>query len=1649
MLNFIIKKNKKEYKKIIFIVVFNVIFLQLFLFVQIKAYDFENNLIKYNQTFLKKRGEIILEDGEMFEDNVHNFEKYTLIKLYSKQNEPYYILCDEYGKIVNNKKYEDYITFDDPESNIIILEENKKYFIFNYQTGKFLKSYVKVESNFVEGLLKVQQNDLQGYINYDGNEVISIQNSDEFSNYKPIGDGYLWYDNMEINNEKIYDSNGKIILSGKNFETCDIVNGYIVATDKGERLLWDDTFVCVYDKNGKKIFESDHYNINEENTGYTKYKYDKIKMYGENYFFVYHVEGSGHSVEDFTEIQDTYLMNVEGKVVANFTEHDYAIGTKDKYWLFRNDKDDKTTYYILDSNLSKTILPNVNIDIYQIDDQMKNGYIYDRDSEYNHRFINKSGEIIDIIDDTINFDFQVSSDNTSWIYSNDEGKYNIIDTRDDKVIKGIIGKPLDYNHGIFLTEGKEGDNDTQYRIYSSSGELLTTKSEYYECENIYENTYITTKYIENDKSTRVYIFDENNKELLEDYIIYDSGNRNSMTIFKALKENKEYIVNYKGEVLFELNNSDVTNNINVVSEDIFVMEGKEKSYIYNINGNILGSYDNSNVNIQVANNFLYVSTYKFYGSQKVSKVEFYELFNQDVDIIDRTPQLIDCYPMNLEVSNNGNISMTFDIPIEFVLGKGNIYIKEYDTDKTVLTYNVAESPENEGVIYTNDTYTEIELENSLNRLSNKKYYIYVEDDCFYNKKNVNKWFKGIDDKDELTFTVLNNQESYDDLTFLAATSFVDTQNIINESISGYLNSDNFKNETIWNNMAITYKSFYKQTINNYVIVESGDKYTPYVLLIDKINKNAIVVLDNKNNYYDMFDISKINSTNDMTEAAITKRYVNVVNKVKSIYSNYDDFKLTITGKGSAGEFAAYLSVLLNIPSVVFDSEINYGVKFALLDNPIEVGGFSGIDKINCKNITTNWSQSENILLKYINDLNDTNLYNNLNSIKIESNKNGKGLGQYIELTNSNLFKLCEPISQKKSDGSMVYFNDLGYHKIFEILSGEAFSELDIFDLLEQLFDFNTVFVGSSGVDTKEFLDIVEAKIPHIYYNGNSNNESHKDIFNGGINNDVFVSTNGYSKFDGGYGNDTYIINKDSKFIEINDISSVNFNNDLDIIKNIVSINSIDLIKSIENSGTDTIIFKDDIIKEDDVRISDGYYEITSNKTKVKINMARSKDSRPINIISSDGSKFELESIKSKKEHNKSKSKKYYYLDIDANAKIEFFDINNHVIYTVDTSKKNLYYSDDVYLYTGENKLNAYINDNVSYLKVDGKVTKMSYCMLGKKGYAIYQTNDKLEGNTFILNLNTNQYKNELGQEFSMVNENYIDRVIPNKILLSSDEPYNLKIIKDLFNDLKISFEVRDSNIVNIVNDNIIPLNEGTTSLDLIVSGSKIFTIDIEVKYTHKIDINNLSMNIENEMIYTGKAIKPTIVIKNNNYALKENFDFVIKYENNINAGMGKAIIIGKNRYTSSKTLTFEIKPRNIEDAKIIYTNIHNYTGEKIEPKISLEYNNIKLKQNIDYSISYTDNIEIGEGNINIKGINNFCGEKKYSFNIQSMNIENNKNNIENQNDNTVNKSFNSVQVSNDNVQSGDVNNIKNWVYILIITMSICVIIMILNKKRSV
>lgn len=81
---------------------------------------------------------------------------------------------------------------------------------------------------------------------------------------------------------------------------------------------------------------------------------------------------------------------------------------------------------------------------------------------------------------------------------------------------------------------------------------------------------------------------------------------------------------------------------------------------------------------------------------------------------------------------------------------------------------------------------------------------------------------------------------------------------------------------------------------------------------------------------------------------------------------------------------------------------------------------------------------------------------------------------------------------------------------------------------------------------------------------------------------------------------------------------------------------------------------------------------------------------------------------------------------------------------------------------------------------------------------------------------------------------------------------------------------------------------------------------------------------------------------------------------------------------------------------------YTYTGEDIKPKIIV---NADLKENVDYTISYKNNIELGTGSIIIKGINKILSEKEIYFNIvndlviDNNSVENISNNIINRNDN--------------------------------------------------
>ncbi len=93
-----------------------------------------------------------------------------------------------------------------------------------------------------------------------------------------------------------------------------------------------------------------------------------------------------------------------------------------------------------------------------------------------------------------------------------------------------------------------------------------------------------------------------------------------------------------------------------------------------------------------------------------------------------------------------------------------------------------------------------------------------------------------------------------------------------------------------------------------------------------------------------------------------------------------------------------------------------------------------------------------------------------------------------------------------------------------------------------------------------------------------------------------------------------------------------------------------------------------------------------------------------------------------------------------------------------------------------------------------------------------------------------------------------------------------------------------------------------------ISNNSIFSSSvITASAAVKTPISKLSCKLSStSYIYTGKAIKPGVTVKNGSKTLKNGTDYTVKYSSNTNVGTGKVTITGKGSYSGSKSLTFTI-----------------------------------------------------------------------------------------------------------------------------------------------
>lgn len=122
--------------------------------------------------------------------------------------------------------------------------------------------------------------------------------------------------------------------------------------------------------------------------------------------------------------------------------------------------------------------------------------------------------------------------------------------------------------------------------------------------------------------------------------------------------------------------------------------------------------------------------------------------------------------------------------------------------------------------------------------------------------------------------------------------------------------------------------------------------------------------------------------------------------------------------------------------------------------------------------------------------------------------------------------------------------------------------------------------------------------------------------------------------------------------------------------------------------------------------------------------------------------------------------------------------------------------------------------------------------------------------------------------------------------------------------------------------------------------------------------------------------------------LKKGSDYKLTYKDNTEVGRATVTISGTGNYTGSVSRTFRIQARSIEKAVVSGLRSKAYTGKTIEqnPKLTIKIGDrtVSLKKGTDYTISYSNNKNVGTAKVTFKGTGHYTGTLTKTFEITSV-----------------------------------------------------------------
>ena len=164
----------------------------------------------------------------------------------------------------------------------------------------------------------------------------------------------------------------------------------------------------------------------------------------------------------------------------------------------------------------------------------------------------------------------------------------------------------------------------------------------------------------------------------------------------------------------------------------------------------------------------------------------------------------------------------------------------------------------------------------------------------------------------------------------------------------------------------------------------------------------------------------------------------------------------------------------------------------------------------------------------------------------------------------------------------------------------------------------------------------------------------------------------------------------------------------------------------------------------------------------------------------------------------------------------------------------------------------------------------------------------------------------------------------------------------------------------------------------------------------KANMNVVTINPIDDQTYSGEQLTPEVTVTFNDETVATD-EYTVSYEDNVNVGEATVKLTGSGKnFVSGSTTTakFKIVAASLDNAIIEVDENATYSGSEVKPTVTvrLTAGSAALKQNEDYEVAYSNNINAASADatvaptVTITGKGNYTGSQSVTFTIKPLSL---------------------------------------------------------------